>query len=328
MMRVTLEIVAKTLFGASLTSDQSTEVGRAMDVVTEFYTQPLPALFPVLARVPTPLNRRFRRAVERLDEIIFEVIRARRSHPSSAPPTAATSSAPPTAATGGTDLLSMLLEARDDDGGRMSDRQLRDEIMTLFLAGHETTAIALTFTWYLLAKHPAVRARLDEELENVLGDRLPTTADLPRLRFVDHVITESMRLYPPAWSMGREATRDCELAGYHVPSGMQVWFSQWVVQRDPRWFSEPERFDPSRWEGDLAKRIPRYAYFPFGGGPRLCIGNTFAMMEAVLIVATLARRTRVEVSPTYREELLPAVTLRPRRGLPMIVRRVEGAGPA
>ena len=197
----------------------------------------------------------------------------------------------------------------------MSDDQLRDETMTLLLAGHETTAIALTFTWLLLSQHPDVRARLEEEVRDVCGDRPPSAADLPRLVLADRIVRESLRLYPPAWSIGREAAEDVEVGGRRFDRGTWFVVIPWAMHRDERWFRDAERFDPDRWAGDLAKRLPRFAYSPFGGGPRQCIGNAFATMEVVLCLATIARRFRLDVVRGHPTDLLPAVALRPRHGL-------------
>jgi cytochrome P450 len=298
MMTLTLEIVAETLFGANV-GHQAEEVAVALEAVLAVISDPLELFFPVLKRLPTPSRIRFRRAVVKLDSIIYGLIERRRK-----------SGAGET-----NDLLSMLLHAQDEDGTRMSDKQVRDECMTLFLAGHETTALNLSWTWLLLSQHPAVAAKLARELEDVLGDRPATMADLPRLRFASHVITESLRLYPPAWSMGREACEDVEVGGYLVPRGGQVWFSPWSIHRDERWFERPNEFRPERWEGDFAKTIHRYAYFPFGGGPRFCIGQAFAQMEAVLLLATLSRAYRVDVLSHSRARPEPSVTLRPKDGL-------------
>ncbi len=294
MMRLTLEIVAKTLFGADV-GDHAEDVGDALDAVLAYVSQPAFLFLPALKRVPLPVVQRFRAAVSKLDAIIYGVIDKRRGSAESQ------------------DLLSMLLHAVDEDGSRMSDRQLRDEALTLFLAGHETTAIALSWTWFLLARHPEVEAKLWRELSEVLADRSPSIEDLPKLRYTGQVIAESLRLYPPAWSMGREACEDVELGGYHIARGEQVWFCPWSIQRDRRWFERPNEFVPERWEGDRQKSLHRYVYFPFGGGPRLCIGQAFAQMEAVLLLATLARRFRVEVSGTPVPD--PSVTLRPKQGV-------------
>lgn len=304
MMGLTLEIVAETLFGAQV-GDDAEAVGHALEAVLHVATDPLAVFFPVLRRLPTPGTRRFERAIAKLDEIVFGLIEQRRR-----------------SGAGETDdLLSMLLHARDEDGSRMSDKQLRDECMTLFLAGHETTALNLSWTWLLLSQRPEVATKLTREIDDVLGHRPASFADLPKLRYAGHVIAESLRLYPPAWSIGREAREDLELGGYRVPRGGQVWFCPWSIQRDTRWFDDPDAFRPERWEGNLAKTIHRYAYFPFGGGPRFCIGQSFAQMEAVLLLVTLARAFEVEVLPKPRTIPETSVTLRPKHGLRVRLRR-------
>jgi len=198
---------------------------------------------------------------------------------------------------------------------KMSDRQLRDETLTLFLAGYETTANLLAWTWWLLAKHPNVEGQLHQELDATLAGRSPTLGDLPRLRYAEHILTESLRLYPPAWGMARLAVEDHEIAGYPVPAGTGVAIAQWVVHRDPRWYDAPNEFRPERWEGDLQKHLPRFAYFPFGGGPRQCIGNTFALMEATLVLATIAQRFRLRVMQEGDVVPLASITLRPQDGV-------------
>lgn len=310
MMRLTLGIVAKTLFGADV-EQESCVVGASIDVMMDHFLDPLKWL-KVREYLPLPSTLRFRAAVARVDRIIYGIIRRRRAEGHDPG-----------------DLLSRLLAARGEDGSGMSDRQLRDEVVTLFLAGHETTALTLSYAFHLLGGHPEVEARLHAELDEVLGDGPPTPADVPRLRYVEAVVKEAMRLYPPAWSIGREAIRDCEVGGYRVPKGTQLFLSQWVVHRDPRWFDEPLMFRPERWEGDLARRLPRCAYFPFGDGPRICIGVHFAMMEAILIIATVARRFRMTPADARPLELDASITLRPRNGIPMIVhdRRALGGPP-
>jgi cytochrome P450 len=304
MMALTLDIVGKTLFGADVGS-RAREIGECLEQVTERYADPIAMGVPHWDKLPTPLNRRFQSAARRLDGIVRDLLRSHRA-----------------GTTGdGKDLLSMLMAARDEDGSGMSDDQLRDETITLLLAGHETTAISLTFTWMLLSRHPDVRARLEAEVDEVLGDRPPTHADLPRLAFTERVVRESMRLYPPAWSIGREAGEDVDIGGHRFGRGTWFWFFPWSMQRDARFFDRPERFDPDRWSGDLAKRLPRFAYFPFGGGPRQCIGNAFATMETILCLATIARELRLEIAPGYRFDLLPTVTLRPKHGLAVRVQR-------
>jgi cytochrome P450 len=302
MMRVTLEIAAKTLFDAEV-GGAAEEIGAALELLQRHFLQRFNSLVPLPLWLPTPGNLRMRRAVRRLDEVLYRFIRERRQ-------------------AGGDrgDLLSILLHARDeDDKTGMTDKQVRDEAMTLFLAGHETTALALSWAWYLLATHPAAEAALADEVRAVLGGRPATVADLPRLRTTEHVVLEAMRLYPPAYVIGREATAEVIIGGYRVPRGRTVLMSQWVVHRDPRFFERPEEFLPQRWADDLAARLPKYAYFPFGGGPRVCIGNTFALMEAVLILATVAQRYRFTLKPGCTVTPWPTFTLRPLPGIPTVL---------
>jgi cytochrome P450 len=213
------------------------------------------------------------------------------------------------------DLLTLLLTARDEDGNSMSDQQLRDEVITLLLAGHETTALNLSWTWYLLAQNPAVEAKLHAELDAVLGGRLPSARDIAKLQYTDRVIRETLRLYPPAWRIFRRTEEPFTIGDYALPAGSNIVLSQWVTQRDPRWFSEPERFYPDRWSEETAAKLPRFAYFPFGGGPRVCIGAGFAMMEATLLLATIAQRFRMRLAPNQRIEPLASITLRPKNGI-------------
>ena len=203
----------------------------------------------------------------------------------------------------------------------MTERQVRDEVMTLYMAGHETTAVTLAWTWYLLAQYPEIEARLADELRRVLGGRAPTVADLPALKYTEMVVTESMRLYPPAYGLGRQAVRATEIAGHPVARKDIFIAPTWVVHRDRRWFEEPDAFRPERWEDDLARRLPRFAYFPFGGGPRQCIGNSFATMEAILLLAAIARRFRLTLAPGQRITPTPYVTLRPEPGPRMLLTR-------
>jgi cytochrome P450 len=318
LMGLTLGIVARTLFDAELSGDAEV-VGDSLAIVMKHFMSPT-RWFPLFDHLPFPSSRRSWAAIHRIDEIIYRIIRVRRE----------------TGQESG-DLVSRLLAARDDEGKGMTDRQLRDEVVTLVLAGHETTALALFYIFYLLDRSPEAQDRLVAELDAVLGDRPPTTADVPRLKYTEWVVREGMRLYPPAWGIAREALSDCEIGGYDVPKGTQIFMTQWLVHRDGRWFEDPEVFRPERWDDDLIKRLPRCAYFPFGDGPRIGIGNHFAMMEAVLILATIARSFRLAVEPGQTLELLPSVTLRPRRGLVMraLNRRsasspgaTEGEGPA
>jgi cytochrome P450 len=296
MMRLTLQIVAKTLFDADV-DREARKVGLALEAIMELNSD-FRKLILTPKWLPTPRNIRATIATRRLDKIIFRFIEERR-----------------VSGKDSGDLLSMLLAARDDDGSRMTDRQLRDEAITIFLAGHETTANALSWTWMLLSQNPAVEAKLHAELDAVLARRTPALDDLPSLRYTGHVITESMRLYPPAWGMARIAIEDVEIGGYPIPKGCGVSLAQWVVHRDPRWFDAPEEFRPERWDGDLMKRLPRFAYFPFGGGPRQCIGNNFAVMEATLLLATIAQRFRIRLVEGRPLVPMPSITLRPRSGV-------------
>jgi cytochrome P450 len=292
MNRLTMLVVAAVLFGAAISAEQVALVGATMETVAEFYANSPEAMLMLPRWVPTPLNRRVNAAVEQLDSVVYSIIgQRRRGEPRN-------------------DLLDTLLAARDDGGTHMSDQQLRDEVMTLFLAGHETTSLALAHTIYLLAKHPEVERQLVAELDDVLAGRLPTVNDAKSLRYTKQVLDESMRLYPPAWATGREVSRDVEIAGYRIPKGSQLLMSQWLVHRDARFFPDPEAFDPDRWLPERAKLIPRYAYFPFGGGPRVCIGNHFAMLEATLLLAVLMQRHHFELLPGQSLAFLPTVTLR------------------
>ncbi len=305
MMRLALRIVTKTLFAAD--ADRYVDaVGHALDEGADYFMNPL-GFLQWLQWLPLPGAMRYRRAVRQLDRILYDIVRQRKAR-----------------RLDGDDLLGRLLTARDEQGGRMTDLQLRDELMTLFLAGHETTALVLTYAFHLLARDPEADARLFAELQEVLNGRLPTAADVPRLAYTSGVIHESMRLYPPAWSIGREAIDDCEIADYPVPKGTQIILAQWVVHRDPRWFDEPDAFRPERWQNDLLKRLPRGAYFPFGDGPRVCIGNHFALLEATLILATVAQRFRLTLAPGPPLELVPSVTLRPKRGPRLIAQPRQG----
>lgn len=309
MTGLTLQIVAKVLFDAEIEADVD-ELGEAMSVTVTMFDRARHPLRWLLDRLPLPSNRRFLRAVERLHGLIDSLVEDRRRE----------------LATKGEvrqDLLTLLLTARDEAGESMTDQQVRDEAITLFAAGHETTANAMVWTWYLLASHPHVEQRLRQELAEVLGGRAPTAADLPRLTYTRAVLAESMRLYPPAWVVARQAVREVEIAGYTIPPEAIVLMSQWIVHRDARWFAEPLTFDPQRWLGEQPER-PKYAYFPFGGGARSCIGEPFAWMEGTLLLATIAQHWRVVVANADRPvELHPTITLRPRQ--PMLA-RLERAG--
>jgi cytochrome P450 len=299
MMHLTLQVVGKTLFNADVERD-APQVGQSLQVLLE-YTADFRRLVMTPKWLPTRQNLRAKRAVRQLTKIIDRVIRERRR-----------------SSKDGGDLLSMLIHAQDDDGSRMTTQQLRDEALTLFLAGHETTASTLSWTWWLLAQNPSVEEKLHAELDSVLNGRTPSLDDLPRLTYTSHILSESMRLYPPAWAIARLAIEDHELAGYRVPKGTGIAAVPWVVHRDPRWYENPEQFLPERWEGDLLKKIPRFAYFPFSFGARQCIGNSFALMEANLVLATIAQRFRFRLVNGYGVVPLASITLRPRQGLPVV----------
>jgi cytochrome P450 len=302
MMRLTLEIVAKTLFDAEIGGDTA-EASAAMEILMRAFIARTGSLISPPHWIPTPLNLRVERAIRRLEQILMAIIAGRRASGEDRG-----------------DLLSMLLQAQDEESGRrMSDRQLRDEVMTLFLAGHETTANTMAWAWVLLARHPDALARLQAELDLVLGNRLPTVADLPALKYAESVVNETLRVYPTVWVIGREAIEPVELGGYLIARGTTVFMPQWVIHRDSRWFDDPESFRPERWADGMSQRIPRYAYFPFGGGPRICIGNNFALMEATLILATIARQFRLELAPDATIAPLATITLRPAHGVKVVL---------
>jgi cytochrome P450 len=296
-------IALKTLFGLDDACDRKAFTD-ALRESLQLLGKKVRTLLPFPIWIPTPTNLRIRRAIAQLDTVLDRFIAAggTRKEP-------------------GDDLLSRLLAARDEDGSAMTDRQLRDEMMTLYVAGHETTAIALTWTWFLLAVHSQAEASLVAEWESVLGGRAPTAEDLPRLPFTEAVILESMRMYPPAFLIGREATCELQLGGYRVRKGDTVIISQWVSHRDPRYFPEPESFRPERWIDGLAQRLPRYAYFPFGGGPRGCIGQTFAMIELPIVLATVGQGFRFTVDLDAAPVPEPQMTLLPRNGMPAVLNR-------
>jgi cytochrome P450 len=300
MMRLTLRVVGKTLFDADLESEAPDVARELTSALVELSNQMIGPEFLLPARVPTPSRVRLQRALRRLDPMVYRIIAERRR-----------------SGVDQGDLLSMLLHAQDEDGSRMTDSQLRDEAMTIVLAGHETTTLALSWAWYLLSEHPDAEARLAGELHDVLGDRDPTAADAPQLRYTEAVIMEAMRLYPPIFGVGRESIAACEVGGHALPAGSNVYMVPWVIQRDPRFFEAPDAFRPERWLDGLQKRLPRFAYFPFGGGPRLCMGQSFAMLESVLLLSTIARNWRLNLVPGHPVELLPALTLRPKYGLRM-----------
>jgi len=305
MMHLTLGIVAKTLFDADV-SHEAEDVDAALTVLMGKFLRQAGLALLLPTWVPLPTSQLLKRAVGRLDKVIYGIIEQRRASGQMSG-----------------DLLSVFLQAHDDEGVGMTDRQLHDEIMTLFLAGHETTANVLSWTWFLLGQNPEVEKNLVEELRRVLGGRVPTPADLPQLVYIDTVLRESMRLYPPVWVIGRRALAPFRLGEYELPADTNILISQLIMHKDTRYFSEPERFNPDRWSANdsHAASSPRFAYFPFGGGPRVCIGAGFAMMEAVLLLATIAQQFRIQIAPGQKVKMQPTVTLRPRNGIPVTLKR-------
>jgi cytochrome P450 len=305
MNRLTLTIVGETLLGTNV-EEEAGGVRKALTAVLSAFPLTMSPFASFLERLPLPVVRRYDRAQATLDRLIYRIIADRRARPDDRG-----------------DLLSMLLLASDaeESGARMTDRQVRDEAMTIFLAGHETTANALAWTWHLLAAHPDVERRLHEEVDRVLGTRIATADDVQRLPYTRMVIAESMRRYPPAWGIGRRAVEDFAIGGYLVPKGTVVLVSQYLLHHDPRFFADPERFDPDRWLPDGQSARPKFAYFPFGAGTRVCIGEPFAWMEAILVLATLAQRWRLEGRSTLPIPMQPGITLRPAAPIPMTARR-------
>jgi len=299
MARLTLAIVGLTLFGADV-EGEAEEIGAALTDALESIKSLMVPWSRLLDALPFPVMRRLGRSRTRLDRTIFRLVDERRRNGRERD-----------------DLLSLLVDARDEEGRPMPDEQLRDEAMTLFLAGHETTAAALSWTWLLLSEHPDVEARLHAELDAVLGERPPTVADLRDMPYTEMVVSEAIRLYPPAWLIGRRALADFPVDGHVLPRGSIVILSPYVSHRDPRWFPDPARFDPERWTEEARRSRPRWAYFPFGAGARTCVGEAFAWTEAKLLLATLGRRWRLRSVPGHRVELHPRVTLRPKGGLPL-----------
>jgi len=301
MMALTLDVAVRTLFGTSLPGEAQ-KVGHSMTFLMRYQLgrQRSPVRIP--ESWPTPRNKRANREREFLDSLVYHIIEERRAKGDG---------------NHGNDLLSLLVSAMDEDGTQMTPEQLRDETMTLFLAGHETTALMLAWMWYLLGENPAAEARLHQELREVLGGRAPQVADLTKLPFLQAVMNETLRLYPPAYITARTSVEPFALAGYEFEKGTTLLISQWVTHRDPRYFEAPDEFRPERWLNGAASKIPAGAYFPFGDGPRRCIGQGFALLEGALVIATLAERYQFRLVPGHPVEPDPLITLRFRHGLPM-----------
>jgi cytochrome P450 len=298
MTDLTLRIISKTLFG-SATDRHLERISDALSVLDRRLDRRTATFISLPQWAPTPANLRYRRALADLHGVIHGAIDERKR-----------------SGQRGDDLLSMLLEARDERTGEgMDDKQLRDETMTLLFAGHETTTVALSWTWWLLGTHPEAESRLHEELDGVLADRLPAFEDLPELPYTRMVFQEAMRLYPPAWVISRRPLKDDEVGGYRIPAGSTVLISPYVTHRNPRYWDSPEVFDPERFLIQRSAGRPEFAYLPFGGGPRKCIGDHFAMTEGVLALATIAQRYRLLPVPEHPVEPQPLLTLKPKRGI-------------
>jgi cytochrome P450 len=312
MMTVTLDIAARTLFSVEI-GDRGRRIERCLNVLMHVIATPQRIMKP-LRILYWNVERKYHAAVRELEEIVYAIVHERREAQKRGEPEAH-------------DLLAMLLAVRDEDGRGMDDRQIRDEVLTLLLAGHETTALALSWTWYLLAQNPEVERKLHEEFDRVLAGRAPGVEDLPRLTYTEKVIKESLRLYPPAYAILRLAIEDAEIGGFKIPKGSSVGVSPWVTHRDPRFFPEPERFRPERWTEEFQQKLPRFAYFPFGGGPRICVGAQFALMEAPLILATIAQHYSLRLVPGHRVDVFPSITLRPKHGIRVTLEKRVAAEP-
>ena len=297
LLRLTMDVAVATLFGSEISEMET--VARALDTGQRMFARWMHYLIMLPDWVPTPPAPGITKAVSDLDRVVYRLIAERRASGEDRG-----------------DLLSMLLGLKDaEDGQVMSERQLRDEILTLFLAGHETTALTLTWTLYLMAQNPAAECRLQAELDEVLNGGMPAPGDAAGLPFTEQVVQETMRLYPPGWIIGRQAVEQVEIGGHTVPAGASVIMPQYVVHRDPRYFPDPDAFLPERWTPEFTRSLPKYAYFPFGGGPRICIGSAFAMQELTLLLAAIASRFQLHMAPGHPVVLQPSFTLRPKTGL-------------
>jgi len=302
MMKLTLEVAVRTLFGTSLASD-SEGVGRAMTFLMRYYLRRARTPWRLPETWPTAKNRRAKRELEFMDSMVYRIISHRKKDTHAR-----------------NDLLTLLMAAMHEDGTQMTERQLRDETMTLFVAGHETTALSLSWTWYLLSENPAAEARLHEELRDVLGGRPADPGDLEKLPYLNAVVNESLRLFPPAFIMARLNVEPVKFGEYEIPAGRTILSSQWIMHRDARSFEQPEKFLPERWLDGLMERLPAGAYFPFGDGPRRCIGQGFALLETALVVAALTQKFQFRLTPGYPVVPEPLITLRPKFGIEMQIR--------
>ncbi|MFL6407180.1 MAG: cytochrome P450 [Nitrososphaeraceae archaeon] len=328
MIEITSAIISKAVLGSNIKSEQGGGVGDALLTCAEYFNRLLMPFGELIEKIPIlPINKGFQRAKKKLDSIVYNMIKEHRENESRN--------------VSNTDLLYTLLQAQDTEAGigRMTDSQLRDEVMTIFLAGHETTANALTWTFYLLSQHPNVEARLYEEICTVLGNdnadsssggdggssiiktRIPTVEDVPKLEFTEKIFRESMRMYPPAWTIGRQAINDYKVDKYVIPAGSIILMSQYVMHHNPRYFSDPDIFYPDRWTKETKLHLPRFSYFPFGGGIRGCVGEPFAWMEGILLIATICQQWKMHHDASHKVELKPLITLRPKYGMRMKLER-------
>ncbi|WP_311774212.1 cytochrome P450 [Nostoc sp. UCD121] len=299
-------MVMKCIFSADIDAGEAKVVANALDVAMQWFESKRRQNFLVLEWFPRPENIRYRDAITQMDEAIYKLIQERRNSEEKT-----------------NDLLTMLMEAKDEQTlQQMDDKLLRDEVATLMLAGHETTANTLSWTWMLLAQNPGVREKLESELNQVLQGKLPTLEDLGQLVYTQQIIKESMRLYPPVPLMGREAAVDTQIGDYEIPQGMAIMISQWVMHRHPKYFENPEAFQPERWTQEFEKQLPKGVYIPFGNGPRICIGKGFAQMEAALLLATIAQRFQIDLLPGYPIVPQPSITLRPENGLKVQLKQI------
>ncbi|AFY45902.1 cytochrome P450 [Nostoc sp. PCC 7107] len=307
MMGLTLEIVMKCIFSAEVDAGEAKVVAHALDVAMNWFESKRKQNFLVWEWFPRPENINYRQAIAQMDEAIYKLIQARRNSKEKT-----------------NDLLTMLMEAKDEQTGQqMDDKLLRDEVATLMLAGHETTANTLSWTWMLLSQNPQVREKLQSELDQVLQGKSPTLEDLGKLVYTQQVIKESMRLYPPVSLMGREAAVDTQIGDYEIPQGTSIMISQWVMHRHPKYFENSEVFQPERWTEELEKQLPKGVYIPFGDGPRICIGKGFAQMEAALLLATIAQNFQIDLVPGYPIVPQPSITLRPENGLKVEIKKIK-----
>jgi cytochrome P450 len=315
MIHVTAAIISKAVLGSDIKSEQGDEVGDALLTCVEYFNRLLMPFGELIEKIPIlPINKGFQQAKRKLDSIVYNMIKEHRDNEKKG--------------TQRGDLLYTLLQAQDIEAGigKMTDSQLRDEVMTIFLAGHETTANALTWTLYLLSQNPTIESKLYDELCSILDknngkDRIPTVEDIPKLEYTEKVFRESMRLYPPAWTIGRQVISDYKVDKYIIPAGSIILMSQYVMHRNPRYFSDPDSFHPDRWGKEMKSNLPRFSYFPFGGGIRGCVGEPFAWIEGILLVATICHRWKMHHDPEHKVELKPLITLRPKYGMRMRLER-------